>query len=318
MLGPKNTRQTAARIQGEIHGEEGQGEEGQRRARTGGGQPIEPGLHLIATPIGSARDITLRALDLLAGADLLAAEDTRSLRRLMDMHGVALRGRPLLAYHDHNGEKMRPRLLSALGEGLSVAYAAEAGTPMVADPGYRLAVEAIAAGFAVHSAPGASAVLAALTVSGLPSDRFCFMGFAPTQKGARARFLAEAAAVPATVILFESPKRVRQMLDELVQHFGEERQCALCRELTKRHQEVIRGTLGALQRDLAGRVLRGEIVLVIDRARSLSADPEALARALRAALETQSLREAVAYVAAAHGAPRREVYQLALEISGRD
>lgn len=306
---PADTRQTAAPMQGQ---------EGQGREPSGGGRPIEPGLHLIATPIGSARDITLRALDVLAGADMLAAEDTRSLRRLMDMHGIALGGRPLLAYHDHNGERMRPRLLSALGEGLSVAYAAEAGTPMVADPGYRLANEAIAAGFAVHSAPGASAVLAALTVSGLPSDRFCFMGFAPTQKGARARFLAEAAAIPATVILFESPKRVREILAELVQHFGEERQCALCRELTKRHQEVIRGTLGALRHDLDGQVLRGEVVLVIDRAGSAAADSETLAKALRAALETHSLREAVAHVAAAHGAPRRQVYQLALEISGRD
>lgn len=310
---PDDTRQTAARPQGEPTRDE----KSQALETTRGARGVEPGLHLIATPIGSARDITLRALDILAGAGMLAAEDTRSLRRLMDIHGIALRGRPLLAYHDHNGDRMRPRLLSALAEGLSVAYAAEAGTPMVADPGYRLAAEAIAAGFAVHSAPGASAVLAALTVSGLPSDRFCFMGFAPAQKGARARFLAEAAAIPATVILFESPKRVSQILDELVQHFGEERQCALCRELTKRHQAVIRGTLGALRFELAGQALRGEIVLVIDRAGSASVDPAALEEALRVALKSQSLREAVAQVAVAHGAPRRQVYQLALEISGR-
>lgn len=286
------------------------------------GQPvtagrIEAGLHLIATPIGAARDITLRALDILAGAEVLAAEDTRSLRRLMDIHGIALGGRKLLAYHDHNGEKMRPRLMAALAEGRSVAYAAEAGTPMVADPGYRLAREAIAAGHPVRSAPGASSVLAALTVSGLPSDRFCFLGFAPPQKAARARFLQEAAAIPATLILFESPKRIREMLADLVQYCGAERECALCRELTKRHEEIIRGPLGEVAEAIAGREMRGEMALVIGRAQAVAADAELLTAALRQALQSHSLREAVAQVAAAHGAPRRQVYQLALAISER-
>ena len=278
---------------------------------------IEPGLHLIATPIGTARDITLRALDILASAEVLAAEDTRSLRRLMDIHGIALQGRPLLAYHDHNGERMRPRLMAALAQGRSVAYAAEAGTPMVADPGYRLAREAIAAGHAVRSAPGASSVLAALTVSGLPSDRFCFLGFAPPQKAARARFLQEAAAIPATVILFESPKRISEMLADLVQYFGAERECALCRELTKRHEEIIRGPLQAVAEGIANREMRGEMVLVIDRPPAAAPDAETLSAALRQALQSQSLREAVAQVATAHGAPRRQVYQLALAISER-
>ena len=285
--------------------------------RNEGRAAVEAGLHLIATPIGAARDITLRALDILAGAEVLAAEDTRSLRRLLDIHGIALAGRPLLAYHDHNGEKMRPKLMAVLAEGRSLAFAAEAGTPMVADPGYRLAREAIAAGHPVHSAPGASAVLAALTVSGLPSDRFCFLGFAPAQKTARARFLQAAAALPATLILFESPRRIKGMLDDLVQHFGQERECALCRELTKRHEEIIRGSLGMVANMLAGRELRGEIVLVIDRPRAAAPDSALLADALRQALQAHSLREAVAQVAAAHGAPRRQVYQLALEISGR-
>ena len=188
-----------------------------RRAMQG---RLEPGLHLIATPIGTARDITLRALDILASADVLAAEDTRSLRHLMEIHGVALGGRPLLAYHDHNGAAMRPRILSALAQGKSVVYASEAGTPLVADPGYQLARAVVADGHVLRAAPGPSAVLAALAVSGLPSDRFLFAGFPPAAGGARATFLAELAGVPATIILFESPRRVSRTLIELAQSFG--------------------------------------------------------------------------------------------------
>ncbi len=168
-----------------------------------GARAVPPGLHFVSTPIGAARDITLRALDVLAGADVLAAEDTRTLRHLMEIHGVPLGDRPLWPYHDHNGDAMRPRLLRALEEGKSVAYASEAGTPLVADPGYQLARAAIAAGIPVLAAPGASAVLAALTVSGLPSDRFLFAGFPPTGAGDRARFLAEVGSVQATLILYE-------------------------------------------------------------------------------------------------------------------
>ena len=147
---------------------------------------IAPGLHFVATPIGAARDITLRALDILAGAEILAAEDTRTLRHLMEIHGIALGDRPLLSYHDHNGTAVRPRLLAALAEGRAVAYASEAGTPLVADPGFQLARAAIAGGYAVLAAPGPSAVLAALTVSGLPTDRFLFAGFPPAGAGDRA------------------------------------------------------------------------------------------------------------------------------------
>ncbi len=274
---------------------------------------IEPGLHLIATPIGAARDITLRALDLLAGCDVLAAEDTRSLRHLMELHGLRPGGRPLLAYHDHNGAKMRPRLLAALTEGKSVVYAAEAGTPMVADPGYQLAREAIAAGLPVHSAPGPSAMLAALTLSGLPSDRFCFLGFAPASAGARRRFLQEAAAIPATLILYESPKRVSRLLGELCEIAGGDRPAALCRELTKKHEEVIRMPLAELEQDIRDRSLRGEIVLVIGRGIQAVAGPETLDQALDVALRDMRLKEAVAHVAQMLGLPRRQVYQAALE-----
>ena len=170
-----------------------------------------PGLYFIATPIGAARDITLRALDLLAAADVLVAEDTRTLRHLMDIHGVALGPRPLWAYHDHNGAEVRPRILAALSEGRSVVYASEAGTPLVADPGFQLGRAAIAAGYAVTAAPGPSAVLAALTVSGLPSDRFLFAGFPPATGAARRTWLAEFAQVPATLIFYESPNRVQDL-----------------------------------------------------------------------------------------------------------
>lgn len=275
---------------------------------------LDPGLYLIATPIGAARDITLRALDILNEADILAAEDTRSLRRLMDIHGIPLRGRQILAYHDHNGARMRPRLLTALAEGRSVAYASEAGTPLVADPGYRLAHEAIAADHRVASAPGASAVLAALTVAGLPSDRFCFLGFPPGQRSARLRFLAEIATIPATLVMYESPKRIQELLADLIQTLDEERPGAICRELTKRHEEVIRGTLAQLHETVSNRALRGEIVLVLDRARGSGADQTAIVSALSEAMEGKSLREAVDHVAKVQGVSRRQVYQLALSL----
>ena len=279
-------------------------------------RPVAPGLHMVSTPIGAARDITLRALDILAGADVLAAEDTRSLRRLLEIHGIRLGTRPLLAYHDHNGAQMRPRILAALAAGQSVAYASEAGTPLVADPGYQLAREAIAAGHAVLAAPGASAVLAALAVAGLPSDRFCFLGFAPSQAGARRSFLAEAAAIPATLVFYESPKRIHRFLAEAAEALGGERRCALCRELTKRFEEVIRGTLAEVAEAIAGREIKGEIVLLVDRAGAESGhDGADLDAALSDLLTRHSLREAVDMLAAARSLPRRQVYQRALALS---
>jgi 16S rRNA (cytidine1402-2'-O)-methyltransferase len=274
---------------------------------------ISPGLHLIATPIGAARDITLRALDLLAGCDVLAAEDTRSLRRLMELHGVALNGRRILPYHDHNGAQMRPRLLAALREGKSVLYASEAGTPLVSDPGFGLARAVIDAGLPVLAAPGASAVMAALCVAGLPSDRFCFLGFPPAQAGARKAMLAEAAMIPATLLFYESPKRIHRLLGELCETLGADRQAALCRELTKLHEEVLRMSLGEMTLAIEDRSLKGEIVLVIDRAPDRPTDAAALDAALDVALREMSVKEAAAQVARDLGLPRRAVYQAALE-----
>jgi len=281
-------------------------------------RPVPPGLHLLATPIGAARDITLRALDILASADVLAAEDTRTLRHLMEIHGVALNDRPLVAYHDHNGEAVRPRLLRALKEGKSVAYASEAGTPLIADPGFQLARAAIAEGFTVLAAPGPSAVLAALTVSGLPSDRFLFAGFPPTGAGDRARFLAELGQVPATLILYESPKRINRLLTEMADAFGKDRLAAVCRELTKRFEEVSRGTLGDLAEAFAGRVVKGEIVVLIDRPGDRVVDAASIEAALRDALAHGSVKDAAAEVSAALNLPRKDVYRMALQLAERE
>jgi len=276
---------------------------------------LTPGLYLVATPIGAARDITLRALDVLAAADVLAAEDTRTLRHLMEIHGVAVGKRPLIAYHDHNGPAMRPKLLRHLAEARSVAYASEAGTPLVADPGYALVREAIAQGHPVSPVPGASAVLAALAVSGLPTDRFLFAGFAPSNKSARRKFLEEFAQLPATLVLYESPKRVRGLLTELGACFGEDRNAALCRELTKKFEETLRGSLRDLAAWAERNEPRGEFVVLVDRAAAGSISADDLDGALRQALAGMSVKDAAEVVSVALGLPRRDVYQAALRLA---
>ncbi len=276
-----------------------------------------PGLYFVATPIGAARDITLRALDILLSAEVLAAEDTRTARHLMELHGIALGDRPLLAYHDHNGPAQRPRILAALAEGKSVAYVSDAGSPLVADPGYQLGRAAIEAGHPVFAAPGPSAALAALTVSGLASDRFLFAGFPPEKSGARARWLSDLVALEATVIVFESPKRVHRLLGELLETAGGDRQVALCRELTKRFEEVIRGPLAEVIDALADRTLKGEVVLVIGRGAAAEIAAEDVEAALREALTRLRVKDAAAEVAGKLGLPRRAVYQTALKLEDR-
>ncbi|MEJ6392543.1 16S rRNA (cytidine(1402)-2'-O)-methyltransferase [Gymnodinialimonas sp. 2305UL16-5] len=289
------------------------GESG-KAVRSGFGGKIAAGLHFVATPIGSARDITLRALDVLAGADVIAAEDTRTARKLMEIHGIPVAGRPMIAYHDHNGAEARPKVLAALGQEKSVAYVSEAGTPLVADPGYQLGRAAIDAGYRVFAAPGPSAAVAALTVSGLASDRFLFAGFPPSQTGARRRWLEGLEAAQATLILYESPKRVHRILGELRELYGADRQVALCRELTKRFEEILRGSIDQVIAAIEGRVLKGEIVLVIDRAPPKSASAEDVDQALRAALVDLPVKAAAAQVASDLGVPRRDAYQAALRL----
>lgn len=281
-----------------------------------GGGKLEAGLHFIATPIGAARDITLRALDVLAGADLLLAEDTRTLRHLMEIHGIPLAGRPLWSLHEHNWAEVGPRIMAALQDGKRVAYASEAGTPLVADPGFQLARATIAAGLTLRAAPGPSAVLAALVVSGLPSDRFLFAGFAPSTTGARSVWLAELAQQRATVIIYESPKRVGKLLGEMREHFGDERWTVVCRELTKRFEEVTRGPLAELAEGFAQRDVKGEIVVLVDRAPEVRAKAQDLQAALTEALGRMTVKEAAAQVAADLGLKRRDVYQQALRMKG--
>ncbi len=275
----------------------------------------EPGLYLVATPIGAARDITLRALDVLNSADLLAAEDTRTLRHLMDIHGILLRGRRIVAYHDHSGDNARRILLNALADGQSVAYASEAGTPLVADPGYRLGREAAQAGGRVFAVPGASAVLAALAVSGLPSDRFIFLGFPPATASARRTWLAEAATIDATLIFFENPRRVKQTLENLCE-IDADRSIVICRELTKRFEEVLRGTAEELGKTIPDAGLKGEIVVLLDRPQPKPADEETIRQALRARLDAMSLRDAASEVSTEMGLARRDVYQIGLSMKG--
>jgi len=275
---------------------------------------LAPGLYLVATPIGNARDITLRALDILASADVLAAEDTRSLRRLMEMHGLAPGDRPLLSYHDHNGPRMRPRLLGLLAEGRSVAYASEAGTPLLADPGYDLARGAAAAGHAVTAAPGPSALLAALSLAGLPTDRFLFGGFLPNAQSARRAALESLAGVPATLVFYESPRRARAMLEDAAETLGPDRPAALCRELTKRFEEVRRGSLAELAEGAGETPPRGEVVVVIGQGDSETVSESDVEEELRAALGRMSVKDAADAVARATGAKRRDVYQMALRI----
>ena len=276
-------------------------------------QSLAPGLYFVATPIGNARDITLRALDILAAADVLAAEDTRALRRLMDIHGIPLRGRSLVSYHDHNGERVRPRLIQWLQQGKSLAYAAEAGTPLVADPGFALGRAASEAGIPVTTAPGASAALAALTVSGLPSDCFVFAGFAPTAKSAREKFLAGFVDSPGTLIFYESPKRLAAFLDAATRIFGDDRPASVCRELTKKFEEVQRGTLASLLATYSEAPPKGEVVVCIGKGR-VEADPAMVKEALVAAMGAQKLKDAAAEVAHRFGVSKRDVYQMGLEI----
>ncbi|MCA0939128.1 16S rRNA (cytidine(1402)-2'-O)-methyltransferase [Salipiger pacificus] len=276
---------------------------------------LVPGLYLVSTPIGNARDITLRAIDVLRAADVLAAEDTRSLKRLMEILGIPLGERPCLAYHDHNGAKMRPRLMALMAEGKSVAYASEAGTPMISDPGFDLARAAREEGHLVTAAPGVSAVITALTLAGLPTDRFLFAGFLPNAKGARRNALAALKQEVATLAFYESPKRLGAMLADAATALGGERRAAVCRELTKRFEEVREGTLDELAEIYAETPPKGEIVVLIGKGSSEKISESDLEAELLAALGEMSVRDAADYVAQANGIARRPVYQLALKLA---
>ena len=274
-------------------------------------------LVIVATPIGNLGDFTQRAIDSLSDAAVIACEDTRVTAKLLSAYGIHS---PMLAYHEHNAARVRPQLIERLKQGQIVALVSDAGTPLVSDPGYKLVEAAIAESIPVTAAPGASALLTALVLSGLPSDRFLFAGFLPPKSPARRTEIRALAAVPATLIFYEAPQRVANVLADLLAVLGP-RPAAVARELTKRFEEVRRAPLDALQAfyDAAPQP-KGEIVILVgppgfgaDVAEMTDADIDA---ALAVALTTHSVREAAALVAAETGLPRRAVYARALKLRG--
>jgi 16S rRNA (cytidine1402-2'-O)-methyltransferase len=277
--------------------------------------PLAPGLYLVATPIGNLGDITLRALETLRACDAIFCEDTRVTSKLTARFGLR---RPLMSYHEHNAERTRPEILRRIDRGEAVALVSDAGTPLISDPGFKLVREATARGLTVTALPGPSAVLAALTLSGLPTDRFLFLGFLPNRRNARRAALEEVGGVRATLILFEAAGRLADLLADMAEILGA-REAAVAREITKKFEEVRRGSLAELAAQYrAEGAPRGEIVVVVgppaDRDAPSDQEVEAL---LRAALELGSVREAAASVAEQTGLPRRELYQRALRLAGR-
>ena len=272
-----------------------------------------PGLYLVATPIGNLADITLRALETLAGVDGILCEDTRIKRRLTERYGLSSE---LAAYHEHNAEAVRPRILQRLAEGAAIALVSDAGTPLISDPGYKLVREACGAGHAVTALPGPSAVLAALSVAALPTDRFFFEGFLPAKQQARRARLSELARVDATLVMFESGNRVQECLADLADGLPG-RQAAICRELTKLHEEVLRGAISDLAAQANELETRGEFVLVIGPpardAEVLTTDQ--LDALLADLLQRSSVKDAVMHAVELSGRPRREVYARALKLA---
>lgn len=278
-------------------------------------RPLPAALYLVATPIGNLGDMTLRALETLAAADVLACEDTRVTRTLLTRYGISRR---TTAYHEHNADEAGPRLIDAIAQGRSVALVSDAGTPLVSDPGFRLVTAAIEAGLPVVPIPGASAVLAALAASGLPTDAFFFAGFLPAKDGQRRTRLAELAAVPATLVFFESPHRLSASLAMMAETLGA-RDAAVCRELTKRFEEVRRGSLEELAHHYEAGEARGEIVICV--APPLAAEPplaETLDALLRELASTMSVSKAAAEAARRTGARKQDLYQRLLALRGGD
>jgi 16S rRNA (cytidine1402-2'-O)-methyltransferase len=274
-----------------------------------------PGLYITATPIGNARDITLRALDVLKACDLIAAEDTRVTAKLLAIHGIS---RPLTAYNDHNGPTERPKLIGRLKRDAVIALVSDAGTPLVSDPGYKLVREAIIEGIAVHAVPGASSVLTALTLAGLPTDRFFFAGFLPSKSGERKNALAELKSVTSTLILFESAQRLAESLADIRDVLGK-RPVVVTRELTKLHEEIRRGDLASLAEHYANAdAPKGEVTLVIGPPNEREPDFARADALLTKALEFMPVRAAADLVSEALDMPRRALYDRALTLKDKE
>ena len=272
-------------------------------------EPLEPGLYLVATPIGNLGDVTLRALSVLARADIVYCEDTRHSAKLLQHFAIHAVTRP---FHDHNEDAERGRVLAELDNGKRVALISDAGTPLVSDPGFKLVRAAVAAGQTVVAIPGASAAVAALTVSGLPSDTFLFAGFLPPRQAARRARLAELKATSATLIFFESPQRAGDALADMADVLGP-RDAVMARELTKLHEELARGSLVDLAAEIATRELKGEVVLIVAPPLAAEVTDEDIAGRLETALQSMSLKDAAKAVADALGVPKTRVYDLGLK-----
>ena len=274
--------------------------------------PLAPGLYIVATPIGNLRDMTLRAIDILAGADLVLAEDTRVAAKLLSAYDLKAR---VERYDDHTDAWRRPQILEKLLAGARVALVSDAGTPLVSDPGYRLVRACAEAGVDVFAAPGPSAALAALAVSGLPTDRFLFAGFLPPKSGPRKAFLAELAPIRATLILYETGPRLSDSLADMREVLGD-REAVVARELTKLHETVIRGPLSGLIATFSEGPPRGEIVVLIAPGEAVAATEADADAALIDALTRAGPAEAATQVAKALGLNRRNLYRRALDLKG--
>lgn len=276
--------------------------------------PLAPGLYVVATPIGNLRDITLRALDVLAGADLVLAEDTRVAGKLLGVYGLSAK---LERYDEHGAERSRPKAMAALAEGKRVALISDAGTPLVSDPGYKLVREAAAAGVAVFPIPGPSALLAGLSAGGLPTDRFLFAGFPPPKSAARRTFLEELAPIRATLVFFEGGSRLAASLTDMAAVLGETREAVVCRELTKLYETLYRGALAELAADPRLDAPKGEIVILVGPGHEADATAGDIDTALADALLRLRPAEAAAEVAKALGLSRRDVYQRAMALRAK-
>ncbi len=277
-------------------------------------RPVTPGLYIVATPIGNLRDITLRALDILRAADVVLAEDTRVAAKLLSAYGLK---KPLLRYDDHAGPAVLPEIIERLHAGQVVAQISDAGTPLISDPGFRLVEMARQTGVNVHPIPGASSVLAALCIAGLPTDRFLFAGFVPNKQAARRQFLGEFATQASTLVFFETGPRLHDSLTDMLAVLGDRDAC-VCRELTKLYENAYRGTLSALAADPHLVEPKGEIVIVIAPPAEEKPSAESLDEALKLALEHYSPSDAAKQLAQMFGVPRNVIYQKALALKNQD
>ena len=270
----------------------------------------EPALYVVATPIGNLSDISVRALKTLAGSDIIACEDTRNTGKLLKHFAI---NTPMMSYHEHNAGRVGPKLVAMLGDNKSVALVSDAGTPLISDPGFRLVSTARENEIRVVPIPGASAGLTGLVASGLPTDNFLFAGFLPSKITARKKRLAELVDIPATLIFFESPNRLLATIEDMIQIFGGERRAAICRELTKLHEEIVDGKLNDLAVAFEGRNIRGEIVIVVGA--PLKHDRVDVDQLLGELLETMTVSRAAAEAARLTGKTKRELYQRSLQMN---